>query len=214
MDAVRSISEAVDRAIDKLRNPLNSMPDFSSMSYRYGMPPANSRIPAWQKLRECERRWVYFKWAESLNDPAKAEHRIVLDDALSAYLLSYEATIQYIKDAFIRSPGTPDFNQWISARPEHDILVRGLRTLRHLEAHVEDVPIASLIRAVIGAGVSRTWKLPALHQRDLQKLRAPNISSAELQDWNDLVDQSSAEELLESSLSKLKAILSSAENVV
>jgi hypothetical protein len=48
----------------------------------------------------------------------------------------------------------------------------------------------------------------------LQKLRASNISSAELQDWNDLVDQSSAEELLESSLSKLKAILSSAENVV
>src|SRR5688572_22989290 len=81
-------------------NPLDAFPDFQNMQYRLATEPSGSRIRAWSKLRECERRLEIYKWVASLNDPRKAQHRILLNDTVSAFLLSFEATIQFLGDQF------------------------------------------------------------------------------------------------------------------
>lgn len=204
-------------------NPLDSMPDFSSFQYQIAVEPPISSVEAWAKLRECERRLALYAWAEARNDPAKAQHRILLDDCLSALLLSYEATLQYVKDQFSRSASQVQFSSWLSQQPDYDVVVKGLRTLRHIEAHVEDVSIQSLIKAILGGSlpdgtsatqVSRTWKLPKLDQDDLNKLRTPPIRPSELPDWNSLVDQRPAEQMLSDGLARLRGILAAAELVI
>ena len=220
MGLLNRMGGLIGQLIGPSENPLNSMPDFSSMTYQYSQAPPNSTIPAWEKIKECERRWVFFTWAESLNNPRKAQHRIVLDDALAAFLLSYEATLQYVKDAFLHAQNAPAFDQWVAGQQANDILVKGLRTLRLLEAHIIDVPIQSLVKLKIGESLpdgtsethaERIWRLPTLNLPDLANLRSSKLTADDLQDWNNLVEQVSAADLLETSLARLNSILSSAE---
>jgi hypothetical protein len=46
--------------------------------------------------------------------------------------------------------GAPPFDRWLEQLPDHDVLVRGLRTLRHLEAHIDSVPTRMHISVVVG----------------------------------------------------------------
>ena len=157
---------------------LEPFPDLDNFAPQIAIPPFGSRITAWSKLQECERRLVVYKWAESRNDPRTPKSRVVLNDSVSAFLLSFEATLQFVKDQFNRTASAPDFDQWVAQLPENDVVVRGLRTLRHFEAHVESKPPPRLVRLFIGGslpdGTSETeastdWKLPALQPADLDK---------------------------------------------
>jgi hypothetical protein len=189
------------------------MPDFQNLNYRIAIEPIGGRLNAWSKLRECERRLEMFKWVEALNDPARAQHRILLNDSASAYLLTYEAVIQFTKEQFIGSSTVPQFDQWFTIQPQYDVIVRGLRTLRHFEAHVELKSPQSKISAS-STKVSRTWGLPPLHDTDLARLRTKPLSVTHLNDWSNKVDQDDAASILTEGLVKLKAILEAAEGII
>jgi hypothetical protein len=67
----------------------------------------------------------YVKWAESLNNPRLAERRVFLYDSVSAFLLTFEATIQILKNQWVKS-GKKDFDKWLKSLSEHDLHMRGL----------------------------------------------------------------------------------------
>ncbi len=202
-------------------NPLDTLPDFENFTYQIVVEPHQSRVSAWNKMRKCERRLAMYKWVEHLNDPAKAQHRVLLDDAISAFLLTFEATLQFLNDQIFGD--SRQFGNWLAQQPQYDVSLRGLRTLRHFEAHVEIKPTQSAITLVIGGSlpngtsatdVSRTWKLPKLQQSDLNRLNHSPLKLAHLNDWNTLVEQSDVEDVFTNSLQKLKMILETAEALV
>jgi hypothetical protein len=205
-----------DQTRKAIINPLDSLPDFSNFMYQIAVQPANSRLGAWGKLQECERRLEMYKWVENLNDPSRAQHRILLNDMVSAFLLSIEATVQFTKGQWKPSPGkTPftSFRAWLEGQSDYDIAVRGIRTLRLFEAHVEIKPPTSMIIAVMGSEpeVTRKWQLPELQQTELSKLDSPKLEQSHLVDWNKLVTTSNAGTLLTRALRNLKLILDTAE---
>lgn len=198
-------------------------PDFDYFAYRIAIRPTPSKLIAWGKLEEAERRLATYKWAEAKNDPRTPQNRVLLNDAVSAFLLTLEATLQFAKNQFVITPSTPDFDAWLAAQPENDVLLPGLRTLRHFEAHVEAKPPPRLVRLFIGGslpdGTSETeastdWKLPALQPADLSKLHHAPLRSVDLKDWNNLVESVDAPAIFEQGLIKLRKILEKAETVV
>jgi len=220
MKSFLSSLRSLFHCITQPTNPLNSMPDFSQFTYAIVCPPTTPKIFVWDKLRECERRLEFYRWAESLNDPSKAQHRIILDDALAAFLLTFEASLQYAKDAFSSSATKVHFWDWLRTLPEYGLPVRGIRTIRHIEAHVRDMPIGSNIGVKIGRSlpggkshveVSRTWRLPTLSPADLKSLRTPALLVADLPQWNALVEARCADSLLEEVLRKVQDIVKAAE---
>jgi hypothetical protein len=222
-------------------NPLDALPDFANFNYEIAVKPASSsKLRAWSKLEECERRLKVYEWTELLVDPLSTQkrHRILLDDTMVAFILSFETTIQLLKDQHKGSNSS--FWVWLDNQSAYDVQVRGMRTLRHLEAHVEHKGISKHVRAtahvVVGVAVglesnktakhkgtkdspadgmswmSGRWQLPQLQTGDLAKLRRPPMIEQELPQWNALVTSTDASKILRNTLEKLKGILLVAEN--
>jgi hypothetical protein len=197
-------------------------PDLENFAYKIAVAPSASRVCAWGKLRECERRIELVKWAESLNDPRLAERRVFLYDSVSGFLLTFEATIQILKNQWDMSV-KGDFFDWLKSLSEYDLHMRGLRTLRHFEAHVESRPVTSLVSLHFKSGfgvrksppnVTRMWTLKPLQKSDLDKLRNSPLPEAELSDWNSLVSRVDVRGVFVHGLGQLKKILENAETRV
>ena len=206
-------------------NPLDQLPDFQSFKYQVALRPASSLLRAWDKLAECERRLEMYRFVEANNDPGKAQYRILLNDALSAFLLSLEATLQFVKDQCRRSKPALQFDKWLRQQSRYDVTLKGLRTLRHFEAHVLPTPPRSAIVATIGGslpdgtlatGVSRTWHLPQLQPTDLDQLKkwGRPLAPADLNDWNTMAAKLDVKTILADGLTKLRDILLAAEQVI
>jgi hypothetical protein len=204
-------------------NLLDLLPDFSNFGYQIAIAPAGSQLDvSWSKLRECERRLEMYKWFEKQNDPAKAQHRFLIYDSVSAFLLTFEATLQILQSQLINLPATifksnvTNFSDWLCRQPQYNVIFRGLRSLRHLEAHVEPVQKPSEIKAVFPTfSVSRTYKLPRLNQTALNKLRNSSpLKNVDLCDWNTQVANKNIEDIFIDGLQKLKEILEIAERLV
>jgi hypothetical protein len=160
---------------------------------------------------------------ERLNDPPTPQHRVLLDDCVSAFLLTFEATLQFVNDQFLKRCNMPSFNTWLDQLPQYDLYLKGLRTLRHFAAHIEIKPMSSLVIAVIGGSlpngtsatsVSRRWRLPELQLSDLQKLRTPALQPNDLPNWNALVEQESLVSIFTHGLHQLRDILLEAEKIL
>ena len=206
-------------------NPLDAMPDFQDFKYMIAIEPSGSHVNAWGKLREAERRHAMYKWVEQRNDPAKAQHRVLLNDSVSAFLLTFEASIQFLKDQFKRSCPTQKFDAWFAQQSQNDVHVKGLRTLRHLEAHVEVKPPPRTVHVDItasfggrksGNGIRECiWRLPPITSADLGKLHKHTpLADTDLNDWNTLVVNSDAGTICANGLDRLKQVLEAAEKVV
>jgi hypothetical protein len=204
-------------------NPLHVLPDFQSFEYTIAIEPVGSRVSAWVKLRETERRLAMYKWVAQYNDPANPQHRVLLNDSASGFLLTFEATLQFLLDQFKRSGfSQQSFHNWLSQ--QNDIYIKGLRTLRHLEAHLEAKPIPRTVDLHISSSLGEqksdtklagyTWYLPRLEQDDLNKLHTPPLSTSELGDWNALVTRFDAGTIFARGLNGLKAVLEAAEQVI
>lgn len=208
------------------KNPLNALPDFENLPYEIAIEPSDSQVSAWSKLRECERRLKMYKWVEKHNDPSTPQHRVLLDDSLSAYLLTFEATLQFLKNQFERKykSSSTKFSQWLDKqKQQYDVTVQGLRTLRHFEAHVEIIrkprEIILNITNSISGGTSATessciWRLTQLNQADLEKLLSSPLKCTSLKDWNALVTSTDVASILTDGLWRLRKILESAETDV
>jgi hypothetical protein len=222
----------------KAANPLDALPDFADFNYEIAVKPAGSKLRAWSKLEECERRLKMYEWTELLVDPLSSQkrHRILLDDTMVAFILSFETTIQLLKDQ--HNGSNSSFWVWLENQGEYDVQVRGMRTLRHLEAHVEHKGISKHVEVTahvtVGVavgmesnktakrngtkdspadGMSGRWQLPQLQNGDLAKLRQPPpIPEVELPQWNALVTSTDASKILRKGLEKLKGILLVAES--
>ena len=160
-----------------------------------------------------------YKWLEGLNDPANPQHRIFLEDSVSAFLLTFEACAQFLKDQ-VRFPSGITFRSWLVNIPEYDLTVRGLRSLRHFEAHVDFVPPQSQITAIVGgirpdgkpaSGITRKWRLRQLTLTDIERLKHPPLDQSDLKDWNSLVDQTSISTVFANAIVSLGKILQAEE---
>jgi hypothetical protein len=205
-------------------DPLDALPNFQNFTYRFAVKPEGSHIVAWAKLCEAERRLAMYEWVERHNDPANPQHRILLDDSVSAFLLTFEAAIQFLKDQFKRSGTGPKFDSWFAEQPQNDVCIKGLRTLRLFEAHVEEKPIPRTVDVHAGSSLDGEkpgarvtgcmWRLPQLDPEDLAKLHSPKLALAELNDWNSLVGNQEAKKVFADGISKLKDVLDTAESII
>lgn len=198
-------------------------PDLDNFEYEITIFPSTTNVIAWKKLQECERRLAVYKWAEGRIDARTGRNRVFLNDAVSAFLLTFEATLQTLKDQFNKMNIKLQFEEWIKTIRENDLLVRGLRTLRHLEAHIEPKPPPRNIDIVIGdsmydgsseSSMSCEWRLPRLNADDLNKLKRPRIELSEIDDWNTIVSRNDVPALFIRSLNNLKTIVNEAEKLI
>lgn len=163
------------------------------------------------KLQETERRWVMFDWATFMIHE-RGRNEALFRDLASAFLLSFEATLQVAKE----EGGIADFETWLRARPAYDLITRGLRTLRHLEAHVRPgvftADHASQVHsrfAHSALGGTIGWRWEAISGADLAKVTTRNskLAVTELDDWNVKAADLLALGLMRHGLASLKAIL-------
>jgi hypothetical protein len=222
----RLVHEIIRRLLNRQVSDSSGLPAFPNLentAYRFALQPAGSEVRAWSKLKECERRLAVYQWAVAVNGGA-ANRRVLLNDSVNAFLWSYEATIQFLKDQYELKHGKSTFMTWFSAQSHCDLHVKGLRTLRHFEAHVEAKPAGrKLVRVInesLGSGPPTrasgkdSWVLAQLDPVDLSKLRTPTLDSSELATWNSLVTNSDAGSVFEHGVDRLKHILEAAEPVM
>jgi len=201
-----------------------SLPDLTSFSYRFPPPTANPKLRAWAKIAESERRLEVIRWVQALDDPGKMPYRWFVDDSIGAFLLTLEAALQFTKEQRRSSGAVDSFESWLTSQPQYDVLLKGLRTLRHLEAHIQDVPIHTLAQVDIHSSLGgppkrvetrpRIWKLISLDQPTLASLARPTLAVSELDVWNALVAERDATGILADSLPRLHSILHAAERMM
>jgi hypothetical protein len=160
-----------------------------------------------------------YKWVEALNDPANPQYRILLEDSVSAFLCTFEACVQFLKDQ-VRLPSGIQFGPWLANIPEYNLTVRALRTLRHFETHVDFVPPQSQITVIVGgirrdgkpaSGITRKWRLRQLTSSDLKRLDNPPLKQSDLKHWNSLADQTSISMVFANAIVSLGKILEGGE---
>jgi hypothetical protein len=194
-------------------NLIDFFPDFEHFSYKIANTPEGSQLKAWSRLKECERRLEMYSFFQKLSDPSRAQHRIILNDSISAFLLTFESTVQFLRDEIFPFKHY-GFGNWLGSIPAYDHIFRGLRTLRHFEAHIEHLDIPSTINLRLGGpdhSVSRIWRLPSLKSSDLKKLRSSPLKEEHLNDWNRAVAQSDVATIFSEGLSRLFAVLQAGE---
>lgn len=166
----------------------NSVPliDLDTFEYLIAVRQPHWTLRAWELLRETERRWTMFDWATFVvHEPGRC-HNLFRDFA-SAYLFSFEATLQVLK---IEKPAL-DLKSWLRDQPSYDVICKGLRGLRNTGAHVRQVSVTpDHQRSVISrfahttTGGTTAWAWPGLTAADLTALSTPHLSVADLPLWN------------------------------
>jgi hypothetical protein len=113
----------------------------------------------------------------------------LMTDFASAYLLSFEAGLQVLKEECFSNAGA--FEAWLADQPLYDLETRGLRTLRHLEAHIRPgvlsvQPAAAAASRFSGPSIGGTiaWQWEPTTPKDLASLKYPKITVDELPTWN------------------------------
>ncbi len=174
--------------------------------------PQGAVLRAWPKLRELERRWLYFEWFTHGVAKKPEGFRSLLDDAASAYLMTFEAVIQMMGDQ-IGETGH-QLTAWLEALPSdaYDLTCRGLRTLRNIEAHVRPGNLervgnqlgASVFASGADPGHTLPWCFAALTPNELP--RTSHLTVAELSDWQALVESNLAAKIMRDGVQRLYAI--------
>ncbi len=197
------------------------MPDFENYPYSAAIGSVGSQLDAWGKLREAERRMAFYEWIEGQNDPENPHHRVLIRDSVSAFLLTFEATIQFLKTQFEKKFGKDTFDDWFKQQSQYDVYIKGLRTLRHFEAHITSGPISKRTHLHIESGgkekqISRnghTWHFLPLSDSDVEKSvrKRPLSSRDDRRQWNIYVQIYEIKAVFSEGLHRLKDILEIAE---
>jgi hypothetical protein len=188
------------------------LPMFDQLERRYILPDLSRRLSSWSKAAEVERRLDHFEWLVHVARRPDGIQSLVLDLA-SAYLLSFESALQVLQ-AERFSTG---FEKWLSSLPANDLTFRGLRTLRHLEAHVRagaltQRQLGGHSRFTGGEGGSNIgWRWAPISIAEFRALRTPRISEAELPDWNRQLEEYLVMDLMRAGVQSLVAVFEEAE---
>jgi hypothetical protein len=189
------------------------LPEFDGLEPRYIKPDASRKLRSWPKAIEVERRLDAFEWLVHVARRPQGIASFVLDLS-TAYLLSFESAIQVLAEEK-RFPNGVD--GWLAARPDNDLLFRGLRTLRHLEAHIRPGSLAQRrvgghSRFTGGEGGSNIgWQWSAVPLTDFRSLKHSKIVEAELPDLNRLLEERLIMDLMREGLERLTNIFAEAE---
>lgn len=189
------------------------LPEFDQLELHHSNPPEGAILLAWAKLRATERGLLAFDWL--VHVVRKPGHCTSLIDYLaSAFLLSFEATLQVLKEE--REQSFPNgFDAWLASQQQYTFLCRGLRTLRHLEAHVRPGQLAthhgrtahSRFASGTDPGNTVAWQLPPISELEFQRLKHPKLRIQELPRWNALVADSFAADMMREGLTSLASLV-------
>jgi hypothetical protein len=213
------------------------LPNFTKFSYTIVTLPNSPKGRGWEKLKECERHLVRFRLAGNRSMPQGPQHSLPLphnrtsvDDCLNPFLNALEAAFEFTRDQ-LHNCGKihkSKFKQWLRNLPEHDLQIRGLRTLHHLDAHIQktlagravDVKIEKIVETsknyyeATEQTLSHRWLLPIIDLTKFNRLHTPELTQGELPDWDELRTTKDAVSILEDGLRKARAILLEAEKLL
>jgi hypothetical protein len=184
--------------------------DLDQLPYEIAVRPAAATLQrAWAKLEEVERRWTMFDWATFVV-PHTNRNTSLLRDFAGAYLLSFESTLQVL----LIERRFSNFDGWLQSQSAYDLACRGLRTLRHQEAHIRvgdlslrrDASVASRF-AHTTTGGTVPWRWSSLEVKDLAALDNPKITPPELPQWNQLCEDKLTLGLMRHGIQSLRTLL-------
>lgn len=184
-------------------------------------PPARSAVRAWVKASEVGRRMDQYDWLVHVARPTRGCATFI-GDLASAFLLSYESTLQVLKQQWKdtrQRTRLPDFDSWLRSQPAHDLTCRGLRTLRHVQAHVGVAPVRvphghpaySRFAAGVDPGHVPAWGWTPLSEADFGELTTRPITASELPEWNARLGETPVTQLMREGIERLVRILHAAE---
>lgn len=189
--------------------------DLDELPPSIAVRPRGARLLAWAKLEELERRWTMFDWGTFV---IVTPHRntLLLRDLASAYLLTFEATIQIL----LEERRFDNLEQWLRSHVSYDVACRGIRTLRHLEAHVRAGDLSTNTAGTMYSRFAHThvggtvaWRWPTLSEAELAQVRSKNskLATEELSEWNRIADEVPALEIMRHGVVALSELLAAAE---
>ena len=186
--------------------------DLDTFEYLIAVRQTHWTLRAWALLEETERRWTMFDWATFVvHQPRRCEN--LFYDFASAYLYSFEATLQVLKEER-QSCNTA----WLKGQPPYDLLCRGLRALRNTGAHVRSVSVSARHLQTVTSRFAHTttggttaWAWPELTRADLDALDTPHLKADELDEWNHQSGQLLALGLMRHGLLALRSVLALVE---
>lgn len=120
------------------------------------------------------------------------EYENLVNDDFRRFLYSYEATVQMLVDL----KKTSWTKTHLTGPGAATVIVRGIRSIRGINAHVRITPVrpAQVVYIGFGQGGSpREVRSPRLHDADAVDQRRP-ITVADLPDWNNNSDRPEATE--------------------
>jgi hypothetical protein len=189
------------------------LPDFDRLEPRYIISDPSRRLRAWSKASEVERRLDHFEWLSHVARRPSGVQTFVADLA-TAFLLSFESALQVLQqERFPRRLET-----WLKTVPANDLTVRGLRTMRHLEAHIRSGHLTQRhvgghSRFIAGeGGTTIGWRWGVVAPEEFRALTTPRISAAELVDWNKQLDEYLIMDLMRTGVERLRDVFAAAEN--
>ena len=188
--------------------------DFDDLEPILVHPPRGG-LRGWAKLQELERRLDFFDWALFV---VREPNRLTrfLNDCTSAFIMTFEAAIQLLKH---ESGSRPRFDTWFGAHTSGNYIIRGLRTHRHLEAHIRASGISpnpskeahSRFAGGIDAGDTTSWHFAPISLADFRQLQRPYLDETELPLWASLVTDLSAKAVMFEGLRGLVELYKEAE---
>lgn len=188
------------------------LPMFDELERRFILPDASRRLGAWAKAGEVERRVDHFEWLIHVARREAGVRTFVLDLA-TAYLQSLEGALQVLQAE--RFP--TGFEAWLRTLAANDLVLRGLRTMRHLEAHIR---AGTLTQRQVGGhsrftggegGANIGWRWAPVSITEFRSLRRPRIAEAELPAWNERLEEDLVMDLMRLGVLRLRTIFEEAE---
>ncbi|MBW7933428.1 MAG: hypothetical protein H3C62_07410 [Gemmatimonadaceae bacterium] len=165
-------------------------------------------------MDEVERRLDHFDWLVHVYRQPTGCTTLVADLA-TAFLLSLESALQVLNTEAFHG----GFDRWILDQPQNDLTLRGLRSMRHLEAHVRNggltLPVqrfgSSRFAGGTDPGQTLAWHWTAIEAPDFHLLSRPRIGIDELVSWNALLEGEPITSLMQAGLKQLVQLFQTAE---
>jgi len=191
--------------------------DFNDYDLEIVRVPATTHLGVWRNLEDLERRLALYRWALHI---IRERGRSVwlMEDIARGFLYGFEATIQTLGDQIFgsdRSSGAKINNKLLKS-PHYGLDTRGVRSLRHLEAHISlRANPDRLLTSEYGgddysgfasgsdSGRTVSWHFTPLSE-DRRKL-VKGLSSQDLANWNARIRTTPAREVMRNALLELLA---------